>query len=194
MGPLPAAITRIFPLGDSITRGTNSHWTYRQNVAASLTGASCSFDMVGSQFGPDSGPGSGLLDRDHEGHGGFRTDQILAGLAGWLPGNEPDWVLIHLGTNDVLQGTGITAARANIGSVIDVLRNANLNVGILLAQVIPNWPANEAAVAALNDAGVAIMATAGFKRCCQGSPVPAECNLVGRTGLAARGYDQTLNR
>jgi lysophospholipase L1-like esterase len=157
-GPPPVPIARILPLGDSITEGVGGYWSYRRDLAGLLNGASCSYDMVGSQFGPSSGPGSGAFDRDHEGHRGFRTDQILAGLGAWLPGNEPDWALIHLGTNDVIQGTSITAARANIGSMIDMLRAANPNVGILLAKVIPNRPANEAAVIALNDAMVALAA------------------------------------
>ena len=156
--PPPAAIVRILPLGDSITRGSNSHWTYRRNLEGALAGDNCSFDMVGSMFGPASGPGYPLLDRDHEGHSGLRTDQIRARLSNWLPGNEPDWALVHVGTNDVLQGTSITAARANISTIINKLRNANPNVGILLAQVIPNLPANEAAVAALNDAIVSLAA------------------------------------
>ncbi|MGH8222300.1 MAG: SGNH/GDSL hydrolase family protein [Woeseiaceae bacterium] len=152
------AVTRILPLGDSITRGKTSHWSYRRNMEAALAGANCSFDLVGSQYGPASGPGSALLDRDHEGHSGFRTDEILAGLSKWLPANEPDWALIHIGTNDVLQSTSIAAARINISSMIDKLRDANPNVGILLAQVIPNRPENEAAVVALNDAIAALAA------------------------------------
>ena len=154
----PAAVTRIFPLGDSITRGKVNHWSYRRNLEASLLGANCPFDLVGKQLGPGSGPGLPLVDRDHEGHSGFRTDQILAGLSSWLPGNVPDWTLLHVGTNDVLQGRSIAAARANISGIIDRLRQANPNVGILLAQVIPNLPSNEAAVAALNDAIVSLAA------------------------------------
>ena len=156
-GPPPPAIVRILPLGDSITRGTTGHWSYRRNLEAALVDGDCSFDLVGTEFGPASGPGAALADRDHEGHGGFRTDQIRAGLPGWLPGNEPDWVLLHIGTNDVLQGTSISAAITQIGLIIDILRDANANVGILLAQVIPNRPANEASVVALND-GIATLA------------------------------------
>jgi lysophospholipase L1-like esterase len=92
-----------------------------------------------------------LIDRDNEGHSGLRTDEIRARLHNWLPGNEHDWALVHVGTNDVLQGTSIAAARDNISKIIDLLRGANPNVGILLAQVIPNLPENEAAVTALND-------------------------------------------
>lgn len=156
--PPPAANTRILPLGDSITQGNNDHWSYRRNLEAALTGANCSFDMVGSRFGPASGPGPAMTDRDHEGHSGYRSKQILDGLSQWLPGNEHDWALVHIGTNDVLQGVGFNTSRNNISGIIDALRNANPNVGILLAQVIPNRPENEAAVAALNDAIVSLAA------------------------------------
>jgi acyl-CoA thioesterase I len=147
----PADAVRILPLGDSITRGRIGHWSYRRDLEAALTDAGCSFNFVGTQSGPSSGPGVPLSDRDNEGHSGLRSDQIRARLSNWLPGNDHDWALVHVGTNDVLQGTSISAARTNISQIIDKLRGANPNVGILLAQVIPNLPANEAAVMALND-------------------------------------------
>jgi acyl-CoA thioesterase-1 len=149
--PPPPDAVRILPLGDSITRGRIDHWSYRRDLEVALTDAGCSFNFVGTESGPSSGPGVPLSDRDHEGHSGLRTDQIRARLSNWLPGNQHDWALVHVGTNDVLQGTSITAARTNISQIIDKLRGANPNVDILLAQVIPNLPANEAAVVALND-------------------------------------------
>jgi acyl-CoA thioesterase I len=149
--PPPPETVRILPLGDSITRGRIDHWSYRRDLEAALTDAGCSFNFVGTENGPSSGPGAPLVDRDNEGHSGLRTDQIRARMHNWLPGNDHDWALIHVGTNDVLQGTSISAARTEISKIIDKLRGANPNVGILLAQVIPNLPANEAAVAALND-------------------------------------------
>jgi acyl-CoA thioesterase I len=157
-GPPPAAAVRILPLGDSITAGSAGHWTCRRDLEAALTGANCSFDLVGSRFGPTSGPGSPLFDRDHEGHGGYKTYRIRTELPQWLPGYEFDWALIHVGTNDVLQGVSLSAIRSNISSIIGTLRAANPNVGILLAQIIPNRPVHEAAVAALNDAIVALAA------------------------------------
>ena len=141
--PPPGETVRILPLGDSITKGRTDHWSYRRDLEAALNDAGCSFDFVGSVSGPGSGPGEPLVDRDHEGHSGLRTDEIRARLPNWLPGNEHDWALIHAGTNDVLQGTSISAARTNLSQIIDRLRNANPNVGILLAQIIPNLPANE---------------------------------------------------
>ena len=94
---LPAGAVRILPLGDSITKGRNPHWSYRRDLEAALVAADCSFDFIGKQDGPDSGPGAPLVDRDHEGHSGFRTDQILAGLVNWLRNNAPDWALVHVG-------------------------------------------------------------------------------------------------
>ena len=67
----------------------------------------------------------------------------------------------------MLQGTSISAARTEISKIIDELRGANPNVGILLAQVIPNLPENEAAVAALNDA----IASLGAQKDTPASPV-----------------------
>ena len=122
---------------------------------------------MGTENGPSSGPGAPLIDRDNEGHSGLRTDQIRARMHNWLPGNDHDWALIHVGTNDVLQGTSISAARTEISRIIDNLRGANPNVGILLAQVIPNLPENEAAVAALNDA----IASLGAQKDTPASPV-----------------------
>ncbi len=160
-------VARILPLGDSITKGRTDHWSYRRDLEAALLGADCSFDFVGKQSGPNTGPGSALVDRNHEGHSGFRTDEILAKLSWWLNGNVPDWALVHVGTNDILQGTSIAAARANTSGIIDKLRNANPNVGILLAQVIPNLPGNESAVVALNDE----LASLAAQKNSQASPV-----------------------
>jgi acyl-CoA thioesterase-1 len=78
-------------------------------------------------------------------------------LPDWLRNNAPDWALVHVGTNDVLQHTSIAAARANISGIVDELRDANPHVGILLAQIIPNSAENEAAVVDLND-GIASLA------------------------------------
>jgi acyl-CoA thioesterase I len=183
--PPPPEAVRILPLGDSITRGRIGHWSYRRDLEAALTDAGCSFDFVGTEYGPSSGPGEPLIDRDNEGHSGLRTDQIRARMSNWLPGNEHDWALIHVGTNDVLQGTSISAARTEISKIIDKLRGANPNVGILLAQVIPNRPENEAAVAALNDA----IASLGVQKDTPASPVIVVDQYSGYSSFT-QNYDQ----
>jgi acyl-CoA thioesterase I len=169
--PPPPEAVRILPLGDSITRGRIGHWSYRRDLEAALTDAGCSFDFVGTEYGPSSGPGEPLIDRDNEGHSGLR--------------NEHDWALIHVGTNDVLQGTSISAARTEISKIIDKLRGANPNVGILLAQVIPNRPENEAAVAALNDA----IASLGVQKDTPASPVIVVDQYSGYSSFT-QNYDQ----
>ena len=159
LGNSPLTTVRLLPLGDSITQGKAGHWTYRRDLEAALAGEGCAFDFTGRKVGPESGPGLPLSDRNHEGHSGLRTDQVLAWMTSWLRDTAPpDWALVHIGTNDVLQGTGIAAARTNISGIIDKLRTANPRVGILLAQVIPNLPANESDVVALNDAIAALAA------------------------------------
>jgi acyl-CoA thioesterase-1 len=183
--PPPPEAVRILPLGDSITRGRIGHWSYRRDLEAALTDAGCSFNFVGTENGPSSGPGAPLMDRDNEGHSGLRTDQIRNRMSNWLPGNEHDWALIHVGTNDVLQGTSISAARTEISKIIDKLRGANPNVGILLAQVIPNLPENEAAVAALNDA----IASLGAQKDTPASPVIVVDQYSGYSSVT-QNYDQ----
>ena len=181
----PGETVRILPLGDSITRGKINHWSYRRDLEAALTDAGCSFNFVGTANGPSSGPGTPLVDRDNEGHSGLRTDQIRARMNNWLPGNDHDWALVHVGTNDVLQGTSIGVARTNISRIIDNLRSANPNVGILLAQVIPNLPENEAAVVALNDQ----IALLGAEKDTPASPVIVVDQYSGYSA-SSQNYDQ----
>ena len=71
---------RVMPLGDSITEGTQVPGGYRIGLWQRLACGRYTVDFVGSQF---NGPGS-LGDHDHEGHPGWRIDQIDANITGWL--------------------------------------------------------------------------------------------------------------
>lgn len=98
-----AAPLRIMPLGDSITRGpaTSSAWDgrssggYRRLLAQLLAAAGLEVDLVGSQTHGRFG------DAEHEGHGGFRIDQLASGVDAWLTAASPDVVLLMAGTNGV---------------------------------------------------------------------------------------------
>jgi hypothetical protein len=71
-----------------------------------LTAAGHEFDFVGStneHFAGTPVYPNDDFDRDHEGHWGWRVDQILADLPGWLGSYTPDVALVHLGTNDAFQ-------------------------------------------------------------------------------------------
>src|SRR5690349_12885605 len=69
---------RVMPLGDSITDGFNVPGGYRVGLWQRLVSGGFSVDFVGTGF---NGPAS-LGDHDHEGHSGFRIDQIDASIVG----------------------------------------------------------------------------------------------------------------
>ncbi|MET8161545.1 SGNH hydrolase, partial [Sphaerisporangium sp. NPDC005289] len=69
---------RVMPLGDSITEGTQVPGGYRIGLWQRLASGRYTIDFVGSQF---NGPGN-LGDHDHEGHPGWRIDQIDANITG----------------------------------------------------------------------------------------------------------------
>jgi len=72
-------------------------------------------DFVGSQ---SNGPAS-LGDHDHEGHPGWRIDQIDANIVGWLNTYQPHTVLLHIGTNDIGQNYDVPGAPARLSALID---------------------------------------------------------------------------
>lgn len=129
---------RIMPLGDSITQGNASQRGYRPLLWRRLDEAGFNVDFVGSlnrsigQAGPPTD-----FDGDHEGHWGWRADQILARINGWAADARPDVVLLHIGTNDI--GTGEDPARTagEVRGILVRLRNANPDVDVLLAALIP---------------------------------------------------------
>ena len=149
----------IMPLGDSITEAVNIPAeqlpSYRSYLWSLLQ--PCGYthvDLVGSRFSVldfatapagEHDPG-GNWDKDHEGHAGWRTDEILNGrpaaypgkLDEWAPTYQPDIVLVHLGTNDAIQFQNPVATIGELELVIDTLRVTNPNVAILIAQLIPS--------------------------------------------------------
>jgi len=129
---------RIMPLGDSITQGDSEHDTYRRPLWKTLESEGYAVDFVGSsQTNHRGDPPSSDFDRDHEGHWGWRVDEILERLDGWLDAHEPDVILVHLGSNDVFQGQSIGETVEELRSLIGIVRVARPEATILLAQIIP---------------------------------------------------------
>jgi lysophospholipase L1-like esterase len=128
---------RIMPLGDSITYGTSSTGTvgYRRPLYQALTGAGHNIDFVGSQT-----TGSPLdFDRNHEGHSGWRADEIRDNITGWLNSTPADVVLLHIGTNDISQNQTAASTAAEIGQIlddIDAWETINKQVWVVLARII----------------------------------------------------------
>jgi len=167
--PAGGDLLRIMPLGDSNTGVDPAQFPdvpadhpafdnlskYRGLLAELLAARGCLVDFVGTQH-------SGALpldDWDHEGHGGYRTDQVVHGPGGdgvggindWLDrlaaaDQLPDIVLVMLGTNDVLQGQVYrNQAAANLGELLDLLLARVPNAQVYLASIppllftVPQW-------------------------------------------------------
>lgn len=128
----PVRPLRIMPLGDSITDGMGVAGGYRTDLWQYLRADGMAVQFVGSEYG---GPAA-LGDRDHEGHPGWEIGQIDRRVTGWLRTYQPDVVLLHLGTNDVLHGHATGAAvrlRALLGQITATVPAAQVYV----AQIIP---------------------------------------------------------
>ncbi|MEO6089704.1 MAG: ricin-type beta-trefoil lectin domain protein [Umezawaea sp.] len=124
---------RVMPLGDSITEGTQVPGGSRIGLWQRFAGAGYRVDFVGSQF---NGPAS-LGDHDHEGHPGWRIDQIDANIVGWLGNTNPHTVLLHIGTNDVLQNSNVAGAPGRLSTLIDHITATVPSAEVFVATIIP---------------------------------------------------------
>ncbi len=94
---------RVMPLGDSITYGVSTPGGYRLPLYVALTNQGFNIDLVGTATG-NSAPGLGD-EINHQGHSGWRISAASQGLyeniLSWLAQiDDPDVVLLHVGTND----------------------------------------------------------------------------------------------
>jgi lysophospholipase L1-like esterase len=149
---------RILCLGDSITHSVGEYCGYRYSLWKKLVDLKVEFDFIGSmnrrvneEPGQDCPPYKGKqFDPDHEGHWGWRSDQILGMAAGeiypdtgsgslseWLQHYTPDIVLMHLGHNDAGANETPEQMAGELKEVILLLQKDNPDVNILLAKVIP---------------------------------------------------------
>ncbi|MBT1700332.1 hypothetical protein KK083_25825 [Fulvivirgaceae bacterium PWU4] len=160
---------RIMPLGNSITQSEYTHLSYRYYLWQKLKAANVNFDFVGSMntnyLGSPVYPDPSF-DRDHEGHWLYRADSLLLGLPQWLTGYVPDVVLMHAGTNDVLQNQTTASTVQELKSIIDVIRARNPNVTILLAKLIGTTRSANTGIIALNNQmdGIAAEKSTGASR------------------------------
>jgi len=124
---------KVMPLGDSITDGYTVPGGYRIGLWQRFVSGGYTVDFVGSQ---SNGPAS-LGDHDHEGHPGWRIDQIDANVVGWLGTYQPHTVLLHIGTNDILQNDDVANAPARLSALIDHITAAVPTAEVFVAQIIP---------------------------------------------------------
>ena len=125
---------RIMPLGDSVTAGEGSSTGdgYRWHLARYLTDVEhWPAEWVGSQ---ESGQ---QPNRHHEGHSGWRIDQLAGQIAGWIRIQDPDVVLVHAGINDALQGASGEVMLQRMALLVKTIVATDPTVEILIADLVP---------------------------------------------------------
>ena len=131
-------LTRIMPLGDSITQADSEHDSYRRSLWRTLSGAGFEVDFVGSHRVHHRGPApSDDFDQDHEGHWGIRVDEVNRDLERWVRSARPDVLLVHLGSNDVFQDQDNASTAVELEESIRIARRVNPEIIVLLARIIP---------------------------------------------------------
>jgi lysophospholipase L1-like esterase len=185
---------RILALGDGITQGSFGHDSYRYPLWKRLLGTGLPFRFVGSMALLDgevlgywreerknhvrheyAACENQWFDRDryHEGHIGWRADQIMDGhalrpdsgrLSDWLQDYTADVALVHAGTADAMQGESAASTAEDLRRIIITLRGDNPRIAVLLAKLIPAADEmHDASIAAVNarvDALAAALSTA----------------------------------
>ena len=127
-----STILRLEPMGDSITAGNDSTTGngYRGPLWNELSAEGYALDFVGSaQNGTMSDP-------DHEGHSGFRIDQLAAITDSSLATYQPNVVTLMIGTNDLGQNYQVSTAPDRLSALVDQIVRDDPNVTVLVASLI----------------------------------------------------------
>jgi len=144
--PLPSSGPReqltIMAVGDSITAGAEY---YRPILIDLLAQERCRVDFVGSMMDGDAN----ARDPEHEGHAGYRADELAGELVQWAVAAEPDAVLLFVGINDLLQGQTPTTTALDIETLVSRLHSADPRVRIFIGLLAP-LAEHETEVAELN--------------------------------------------
>ena len=155
----------LMPLGDSYTYGyvsssspNNDDGGYRRYLWEKLrANGITNVNFVGSQVTGIAG-----MDRDHEGHNGWRIDEVDAQIAGWLSASQPDVILIMLGNNDLIQGATPAVALSRMGPLLDKIHGLRPSARLIVSNLPgtrPNsdFPMLTPAVIGEYDSGVAAL-------------------------------------
>ncbi len=135
----------IMPLGDSITYG-NSYGndpidmqgefaSYRKLLWEDLGASGYTVDFIGSEnSGGDLLP---AFDTDHQGHWGDTALEIADDVYDNLSNNEPDVVLLHIGTNELRTDT--TDVEQVLNEIDKYEDEKNVHIKVILARIINRW-------------------------------------------------------
>lgn len=128
-------ITRIMPLGDSITSGFNSSpgWGYRGPLWNKFHERGLGIDYVGEyRDGPSS-----FLDPDHQGGLGQTTDGQTGLAPDLMKRYKPDVVLLMTGSNDIESGDSPAQLRSEMRQLLDTIAAHRPNAKIFVSTLTP---------------------------------------------------------
>ena len=134
-GAVSAATLRIMPLGDSITAGAG--WNgggYRAVLREKLVAAGYDIDYVGTQGGNygtliDSG------DWQHEGHGGWKVQDLVDNFGAWSMNiDAPNVILLKIGTNNFTQDQDLVMAQTC--ALLDEIKRIQPSAHVIVANLI----------------------------------------------------------
>lgn len=93
---------------------------YRKDLWTRLRGVGMNVNFGGSCPRPTwdewkcNGEGT-MGDNNHEGHSGFRIDQLSANVDRWMDAYQPQIILLMAGINDIAQNYELPNATASLG-------------------------------------------------------------------------------
>ncbi len=159
---------RIEPVGDSITAGATSSgaytFGYRGPLYTKLTNAGYNFQFVGASGEPwnwnpqdhkDLYPPTNIASPDlryttpnddgNRGYFGQHTSFIRDNIGSWLSVDNPDIILLMIGTNDVAKGSTAepTATEQALNAAVNTIVTNKPNAKVIVAQITP-WNDNSA--------------------------------------------------
>jgi hypothetical protein len=144
----------ILPLGNSLTQAQEGHNSFRRPLWQMIEAANYNVDFVGSGtmvYNNRAHPNPDF-DLDHEGHWGWRADEIDASLNGWLSGYDADITLLLIGSNDLGAGDNTSQILTEITNIITKLRADNSEMIVFLGNLPPTSLPRNAGSVELNNA------------------------------------------
>lgn len=149
-----ADVPDIIPLGDSITYGSGAAGGYRTKLYQQLHAVDFDFRFIGSSTENSSDVLRRAKQTAHEGHPGYRIDQIAGNLDGndgtggnnggyWFTGTDdrdpvyPEFVLLHIGTNDIAQGYDRSHMAQRLDDLVTQIVSDRPDAWVLVAGIIP---------------------------------------------------------
>ncbi|MCA9732306.1 T9SS type A sorting domain-containing protein [candidate division KSB1 bacterium] len=148
----------IWPLGNSITEGEGStnyngyrkplYYDLKDYVNQQNEGVDINF--VGTLSNGDFG------DAEHDGWAGKKADFIRSNAQSWLntlvaQNDTPDFVLFHIGTNDISSNRAASSIVNDIDVALDIIWNYGINIKVFLCGIIPRLDGKNSQTTDLND-------------------------------------------